>query len=197
MLIDAEKHLACAQELKAEARRNASEVMAKLKRLDEKMQKITEEMSFVRMELDCIEQECKPLSEMNAKNEKHKQFLQKRIIMKKGQMKHLKENVQKMKHELKSVQEKVKTQQEKMSKAQLKLKNKHKEEMQLLMEKAKLACSCNIGKERVSKFVQITLSSDKKESMKVNYGTSPITHYNAGHPHYHAKTGRAIERCKC
>lgn len=173
-LIHVEKHLASAQELKAEANKNAIEVMAKLKQLDEKMQKITEEMSFVRMKLDCKEQECKQLSETNAKNENHKQFLQNGIIKKQGKIKLLKEEVQKIRDELKSAQEKVKTQQEKMSKAELKLENINKEVMQLLMEKSKLACSCNIGKERVSKFIQITLTSDKTESMKVNYGTSQL-----------------------
>ena len=162
-----EEHLRHAQESKAEANNNTSELVAKLEELHENMQKIAQDKNSIEAKLKCKERECELLSKMQGKDETYNQLLQTTVEKKKNKIKRLKEELQKKEYELKFARHEVQTKQEKLSQARRELKKQHKKVIQLQREKEELSLSYNIEKEQVSKIVQL-LVSDKKE-MQVSF----------------------------
>ena len=157
-----EERLIHAQECKAEANSNTSELVAKIEELHDNMQKIAQDKNSIEVKLKFKERECELLSKMQGKDETYSQLLQTKLEKKKKKMKRLKEELQKKECELKSALQEVQTKQEELSQARKELKKRHEEVIQLQKEKKELACSYNIEKEQVSKIVQL-LVSDKEE----------------------------------
>ena len=158
-----EECLIHAQECKAEANSNTSELVAKLEELHENMQKIAQDKNSIEVKLKFKELECELLSKMQGKDETYNQLLEK----KKNKIKRLKEELQMKECELKSALQEVQTKQEELSQARRELKKQHEEVIRLQREKEELACSYNIEKEQVSKIVQLLVSD--KEEMQVRF----------------------------
>ena len=161
-----EERLRHAQECKAEANNNTSELVAKLEELHENMQKIAQDKNSIEVKLKFKERECELLSKMQGKDETYNQ-LQTIVEKKKNKIKRLKEELQKKECELKSALQEVQTKQEKLSQARRELKKQHEEVIRLQREKEELSLSYNIEKEQVSKIVQLLVSD--KEEMQVRF----------------------------
>ena len=162
-----EERLIHAQECKAEANNNTSELVAKLEELHENMQKIAQDKNNIEVKLKFKERECELLSKMQGKDETYNQLLQTILEKKRNKIKRLKEELQKKECELKSALQEVQTKQEELSQARRELKKQHEEVIQLQREKEELSLSYNIEKEQVSKIVQLLVSD--KEEMQVRF----------------------------
>ena len=180
--MDVEKHLTHAHESKAKSRKKASEDMTKLQKLHGNVEKLAQEKSMLKMELNIKERECQLLCSMQEKDA-YNQDLQKKIDKKRKKIKNLKQELQKKECELHSAMQEVQTQQEALLQSQEELKKQHEKVMQLQREKEKLDSFYNIEKEQVSKIVQILVSD--KEEMQVNHLYS--VYYNPIHFASHPK----------
>ena len=161
-LVDTEERLRCSQESTAKANEKTIEVMTKLEKSYENMQKISQEKNNLEMKLKIKEHEYQSLCAMQ---EKDNQVLQKKIEQKEEKIRRLKEELQTKDAQLQSALQEAQIQRQRLLQAQKKLKKKHEEVKKLKREKEKLACSYN---EQVSQLVQMANVTTDKEEMKVN-----------------------------
>ena len=154
------------QESKVKANEKIEEYVTKLDESRDSVVKLSLEKKNLENKLIIKEKVCRLLREMLEEDDKpYNQDLQEKIERKRKKIKILEEELQSKEDELKSVLQDVQTKQQKLSNCRKELKKQHKKVMQLQREKERLACSCNIQKERVSKLLQIMLALP--EEMKV------------------------------
>ena len=154
------------QESKVKANEKIEEYVTKLDELRDSVVKLSLEKKNLENELIIRENVCRFLCEILEKDDKPYNWgLQEKIERKREKIKILEEKLQKKEDELKSVLQDAQTKQQELSNCRKELKKQHKKVMQLQREKERLACSCNIQKERVSKLLQIMLALP--EEMKV------------------------------
>ena len=161
-LVDTEERLRCSQESTAKANEKTIEIMTKLEKSYENVQKISQEKNNFEMKLKIKEHEYETLCAMQ---EKDNQVLQKKIEQKEEKIRRLKEELQTKDAQLQSALQDAQIQRQRLLQAQKKLKKKHEEVKKLKREKEKLACSYN---EQVSQLVQMANVTTDKEEMKVN-----------------------------
>ena len=102
--------------------------------------------------------------QLQEKEVAYRMLMEEKIAKKRKKIERLEEELRQKDSELQSAQQEARSLDKKLSQARVELEKKHEELKRLQKENEKLACSCNIEKEQVSKLVQVTvaLTADKK-----------------------------------
>ena len=192
-IMHAEKRLKDTQKSKARIDENINQILCSISELHHKVESIAHERNITKDKLESKQQKSRLLTEMRdvlteSMQERQKQhqwfwkkdqekdrqlqekevayrmLMEEKIAKKRKKIERLEEELRQKDSELQSAQQEARSLDKKLSQARAQLEKKHEELKRLQKENEKLACSCNIEKEQVSKLVQVTvaLTADKK-----------------------------------